>query len=196
MRCKIFCVVIALLLSPVAMTAEESGGEEISPFSGQIADALWTVIAFVVLLLALWKLAWKPLLKALNARQQYIEKQISDAEHRRKEAEDVLVDYREKLANVKTEGEKIIAQHVKKAEQQGREVVARASEEAEVLKLKAETDIERARREAQSQLFSQAGDVVLKLGEKILGRSMDDGDHQKLFDDAIAELKLQEDGDK
>jgi F-type H+-transporting ATPase subunit b len=169
--------------------AEDEG---LSPFSGSFADAVWTVIAFVVLLAVLWKLAWKPILAALNARQEHIEKQISDAEKTRKEAEHVLSEYRAKLADVENEGKQIIATHVKKAEQGASQVMANAKEGMEAMKLKAEADIEKARNEAKTQLFNQTGEMVLRLGQEILGRTINNEDNQKLMDEAVARLKQEE----
>jgi len=65
--------------------AQAEAAGELSPFSGGFGDALWTIIAFVVLLVVLRKLAWKPILAALNTRQENIEKQITDADETRKE---------------------------------------------------------------------------------------------------------------
>jgi F-type H+-transporting ATPase subunit b len=169
--------------------AEDEG---LSPFSGSFADAVWTVIAFVVLLVVLWKLAWKPMLAALNARQEHIEKQISDAEKTRKEAGQVLAEYKAKLENVENEGKQIIAAHVKKAEQEASQVMASAKEKMEAMKLKAEADIARARNEAKAQLLNQAGEMVLRLGQEILGRTINDEDSQKLMDEAVARLKQEE----
>jgi len=191
---KASCILLAILCVCAAAFGAEAQAEDegLSPFSGSFADAVWTVIAFVVLLVVLWKLAWKPMLAALNARQEHIEKQISDAEKTRKEAGQVLAEYKAKLENVENEGKQIIAAHVKKAEQEAKEVIAKAEEKMEAMKLKLEADIERARNEAKAELFNQAGEMVLRLGQEILGRAINDEDSQKLMDEAVARLKQEE----
>ncbi len=165
---------------------------ELSPFSGGFGDALWTIIAFVVLLVVLRKWAWKPILAALNARQEHIEKQITDAEQTRKEAERILAEYRKKLGDADSEGKGIIASHVNRAEQEAKEIIAGAKEKTESIRLKAEADIERARNQARAELFDQAGEMVLRLGQEILGRAISDEDNQKLIDEAVARLKQEE----
>ena len=194
MQSKRFCVLLVMLCISLPAFGSEAVGEENppGPFSGAFADSVWTVIAFVVLLLALWKFVWKPMLVGLNARQEHIEKQISDAEETKKNAAKVLADYNAKLDDVEHEGKKIIAEHVKKAENQGREIIAKAGNEIEAMKLKAETNLERQRSEAQAQLWVQAGEIILKLGQDVLGKTIDEADNQKLIDQALKRLSQEE----
>lgn len=194
MQSKKFCVLLVMLCVSLPAFGSESvpEGNPPGPFSGGLADSVWTVIAFVVLLLALWKLVWKPMLAGLNTRQEHIEKQISDAEETKKNASKVLTDYNAKLDDVGHEGKKIIAEYVKKAENQGREIIAKAGSEIEAMKLKAETGLERQRNEAQAQLWVHAGEIILKLGQDVLGKTIDEADNQKLIDQAVKRLSQEE----
>ena len=190
-----FIIIIVLSLGASVFASSEAASEEPqSLFSGSLSDAIWTVLAFVILLLVLWRLAWKPMLAGLNTRQEYIEKQISDSEETKQKAGDVLADYRAKLANVETEGKGIIKTHVNRAEKEAKEIVSSAREESEAMKLKMELDIERARSVAQSELLDEAGSIVLRLGEEVLGRSMDDEDHNRLISQAIERLRQEQSG--
>jgi F-type H+-transporting ATPase subunit b len=193
-RVKWFCILLVIVcLCSFSYGAEtQAEGMELSPFEGAFADALWTIIAFVVLLLVLWKWAWKPILGALNARQEHIEKQISSAEETRKEAERVLAEYRGKLENVASEGRAIIAGQVAKAQQESKEIIAVANEKTELIMLKSEADIEKARNEARAELFDQASEMVLQLGGEILGRAINDADNERFIGDAVARLKQEE----
>ena len=49
--------------------------------------------------------------------------------------------------------------------------------------------IERARVQAESELLDEAGGIVLRLGEEILGRAMNEGDHERLIEQAVERLK-------
>lgn len=194
MQSKKFCVLLVMLCMCLPAFGSETVGEENppGPFSGDFADSVWTVIAFVVLLLVLWKLVWKPMLAGLNTRQEHIEKQISDAEETKKNAAKILTDYNAKLDDVEHEGKKIIAEYVKKAENQGREIIAKAGSEIEAMKLKAETGLERQRSEAQAQLWVHAGEIILKLGQDVLGKTINEADNQKLIDQAVKRLSQEE----
>ena len=190
-----FIIIIVLSLGASVFASSEASSEEPqSMFSGSLSDAVWTVLAFVILLLVLWRLAWKPMLAGLNSRQEYIEKQISDSEETKQKAGEVLADYRAKIANVETEGKGIIKTHVNRAEKEAKEIVSTAREESEAMKLKMELDIERARSVAQSELLDEAGGIVLRLGEEVLGRAMDNEDHNRLISQAIERLRQEQSG--
>lgn len=184
------CCAFASDVSEVAGEGSEGGNKGV--FEGNFGESIWALVAFVVLLAVLYKLAWKPLLAGLQGRQDYIEKQISDADEARREAEKYLAEYRAKLAGVEEEGKGIIAEHISKAEQEGKKVSAKTQKELEVMKLKAEADIVRQQAEAKSHFWVQAGDIVLRLGKQVLGRAMTAEDNQHLIDDAIKRLKMEE----
>lgn len=171
---------------------EPSEGGNKGVFEGNFGESVWALVTFGVLLVALYFLAWKPLLAGLQARQDYIEKQISDAEKVRRQAEKYLAEYRAKLAGVEEEGKGIIAEHISKAEQEGKKVSAKTQKELEVMKFKAEADIVRQQAEAKSHFWVQAGDIVLRLGKQVLSRAMTAEDNQHLIDDAIKRLKMEE----
>ena len=191
MRIGIVSILVTLLCANAAVFA--GGGhpaeEELSPFSGTLGDAIWTVLAFLILLLVLWKLAWKRVLEGLTARETYIEKQIRDAEQTKKDAQVILAQYQEKLNSVEKECRQIMDMRIKEAAKEARRIMDDARRDAETLRLRQEMELARARRQAESELLDQAGGIVLRLGEEILGRSMRDDDHQKMVDQAIARLR-------
>ena len=189
---------LGILLAAVCLCGIACGAQggpqeaENSPFSGHVADAVWTVIAFVALVLVLGKFVWKPILTGLNARADHIEKQIADAEETRKEAGQVLAEYQSKLADVENEGKKIIAVRVKEAEAQSSQVIEKAKQEMEAMKLKVEADIERTRIQSQQELLVKSGEIIMELGREILGRTINDQDNQRLIEQAVARLKSEE----
>ena len=86
-------IVITLSVCANALPSEANAGDSGTDrgiFSGTFADAIWTVAAFVVLLVVLGKFAWRPLLNALKDREQRIKQQLDAAERTRKQAEAML----------------------------------------------------------------------------------------------------------
>jgi F-type H+-transporting ATPase subunit b len=184
----IFFVALPVIAAEETVT-EDQGTPSV--FEGYYGEAIWTLVWFFVLLVVLWKFAWKPLLAGLTGRQEYIEKQISDAEKTRAEAKKVLEEYGAKLADAERQGRDIIATRTKEAEKQAKEVVRQNQKDIERMKLRAEADLERERIDAEDGLWGQAGDIVRRLGEEIFSKTLDDADNQKLIDEAIARLKSQ-----
>ena len=189
----IFALTVILSVLPAVLPAAEAE-QEPGPFSGTPEDAIWTVAAFFLLLLLLWKFVWKRLLAGLNERQEHISKQIKDAEDTSKEAKEVLSDYRSKVAGAEEEGKGIVARHKEKAEQDAKEIISLARDKADAVKVKAEADIIKAQQKAQAELLDEAGDIVLKLGGDVLGRAIKGEDTQRLVDNAVQRLKDESDG--
>jgi len=200
-KAVLLALMLTLLLCPLAMCSEAtpvSGAHgdkqegKIDVFSGYPGDSIWAIVSFLVLALVLWLLAWKPMLAGLKGREDYIAKQLSDAEDTRKKAEGVLSDYHDKLAGADREGKGIIARHTKTAEKESKEIVDLTKKELDQLREKLKAEVEYERKEGKSQFWDQAGDIVLELGKEVLGKSMDGNDHDKLIDEAIARLKQEE----
>ncbi len=195
-------LLLVLCLFGTALASDEAaGGEGHSPqgsgqsgspvFQGYMGESIWTLVSFCLLLVALWKIAWKPLLARLQEREGYIGKQISDAEKIRKDAESVLNEYRAKLAAAEKEGGTIVARYVRQAEEQAREVTAKAQKELEQMRQRMESDLERARVQAEKDLLAESGRIILTLGREILGRTITTDDNQRMVDEAVGRLKLE-----
>jgi len=177
------------LLSAPVWAQEGAAKSTPSVFEGHLGEAFWALIWFGLLLLVLWRFAWKPLLGGLTSRQEYIEKQISDAEKTRTDARKVLDEYGAKLADAERQGRQIISQRVKDAEALARQVQQKHQADIEQMKTRAQADLDRGRIEAEEQLWTQAGEIILRLGTEVFKKNLDDADNKKLIDEAIARLK-------
>lgn len=182
---------------PVWANTAQTGTEEAEKegvFTGYWGESFWTLIWFTVLLIVLWKFAWKPILAGLRSREEHIERQIAEAEKRRQEAEQVLQDYRAQLMDAERQGHEIITRRIQEAEEKAREIQAQTQKEMERIRLRMEADLERERAEAERQLWEQAAVIVRKLGREVFGKVLDEGDNQKLIQEAIERLREVEQG--
>jgi len=173
-------VPVFVSLGVLAGEGESSGGGGL--FSGSFADALWTVVAFVVLLVVLGKLAWKPMLDRLKVREQHIQQQIDAANSARRKAEELLDEY-------KQQGVEIIERAVDQAQQRQEELAERARQEVLAVKQKAQADIDYARAAALEQLWDEAGEVVLTLSQEVLSRTVTPEDDRRLVQDTIEQMR-------
>jgi F-type H+-transporting ATPase subunit b len=166
-----------------AVTSTHEGeASEPNLFSGSIADSLWTVVAFATLVLVLGVVAWKPLLKALDARQNHIEQQIKSAEESRRRAERMLEDYQ-------VQGRDTVRKATEEAQRHHQETVEQTREEVLTLRRRAHEEIESARAAAMDELWKQTGDILLRLGSQVLGRVVSPQDNQRLIDEAVTQIR-------
>ena len=193
---RIITVLWLVCMLTMPLMAEEIDRAELDAekyrlFGKYPGEYIWALVWFAVLLVVLWKFAWKPMLAGLTHRTEHIEKQISDAEETRTEAKKILEEYNAKLADAERQGRDIIAARTKEAEKKAKEVHQQAKRELEQRNIRAEAELERQRSEASDELWDQAGDIVVQLGKEVFGKSLDDEDNRKLIAEAIARLKQQ-----
>jgi F-type H+-transporting ATPase subunit b len=190
---KLKTTVVVLLVLSAGACALASGGEaaaeEQGIFSGTFADSLWTLIAFVLLLAILTKVAWKPLVKQLQARQDYIKQQIDTADTSRKKAEALLDQY-------KQQGVEIVNKLTAQAQLLEKEMIGKAGDEIAQMKRRAQSDIEYARIAASQQMWQEAEDMLLALSGEIVGRAVTHEDNLRLLYESIEKLKREQTGDK
>src|SRR4029450_12635244 len=81
---------------------------------------IWTIATFLVLVPALAKFAWRPLLEALERRQDQIRKSLDDAQKAKQELEKLNVESQRILAAARTEAEQILSNTRSEANGAGR----------------------------------------------------------------------------
>ena len=173
---------IGLLAWVEVLAVETEGAAEQGLFSGTFADALWTVLAFVALMVVLGRLAWKPMLERLKARELHIQQQIDAANSARQQAASLLEQY-------KQQREQILKDAADEAQQRQQELLEKAGQEIRAIKQEAQDDIGYARAKAVEQLWSEAGAMVLALSREVLGREVTQDDNKHLIQDAIEQIR-------
>src|ERR671929_1538343 len=94
--------------------AESSGGSFL--VSPNVGLMIWTLIVFGLTMLLLWKVAFPRIAEALDKRQRAIEDSIDAAERTRREADDLLAEYRERLAEARGQADEIVSRARRTAE--------------------------------------------------------------------------------
>ncbi len=164
------------------LAVETEGAAEQGLFSGTLADALWTVLAFVALMVVLGRLAWKPMLERLKARELHIQQQIEAANDARRQALNLLEQYKQQRT-------KILKDAADEAQHRQQELLEKAGQEIRAIKQEAQDDIGYARARALEQLWNEAGAMVLALSREVLGREVTQDDNKHLIRDAVERIR-------
>ncbi|MCC6643901.1 F0F1 ATP synthase subunit B [Candidatus Peregrinibacteria bacterium] len=159
---------------------EHSGGLSIDP-----AIVGFQALNFLVLLIILHLILYKPLLKLLQDREKKIREGVENAE----KAELLLTEStasREKmLKEARAEGQGMIENARQTGEQVRTELIAKAQEEAQNLINAGKTALDQERSKALSEVKAQAVDLVLKTTEKLLREKMDVSKDSALVKEAL-----------
>jgi F-type H+-transporting ATPase subunit b len=165
--------------------APEGGGSLMDVNPGLI---FWTVVTFLVLLFILSKVAWKPIVAALNQREDAIKESLEKAEKAQEEAKKILEQNQANLAKAEEESRKIIDQSRAYAEKLKQQLLQESKEQANKIVQDATAEIDRQKEAAFSELKNQVAEIAINAAEKILRESLDKEAQKKLVNKYISEI--------
>ena len=169
----------------LALSSEGGGGSLVDINPGLI---VWTLVTFVLLLLILRKVAWKPILSALDQREAAIKDSLEKAEKAKDEAQRILYENQANLSKAEEESKKIVEQGRIYAEKLKDQVIKESKDQAQKILNEATAEIERKKEETFGELKSQIADLVIQTTEKVLGETVDKNVHKKIADRYINEI--------
>jgi F-type H+-transporting ATPase subunit b len=173
-------------LSLIAAAAEDEGGSFL--VSPDIGLMIWTLVVFGLSMFLLGKLAFPRIAEALDRRQHAIEESIDTAERIRKEADEILAEYRERLAEARGQADEIVARARKTGEAAEAELVSDGRAKREELMEQTRRDIEAETRRAILEIRAEVADLTVLATEKVTRKTLTDSDHKRLVEEALAEL--------
>jgi len=150
---------------------------------------LWTIITFIVLLLILWKAAWKPIVESLDARAEKIRGDIDNAEKSRQEAEKLYAQHKEMMDRAKDEATQIIAKGKEDAEKIKNDIVDKANSSAKVIAERAKKEIELAKDKAINELKNEVVLLSTEIASKIVKKNINLNDQKGLVEEVLKDLR-------
>jgi F-type H+-transporting ATPase subunit b len=151
-------------------------------------ELIVAALAFLVVFLFMQRLVIPRINQTLDARRQKIQGDLEEAERNRREAEDLLSDYRRQLSGARDEANRIIEEARQSAEQMRRDLEGRAQDEARGIVERAQEEIRAERDRVFQELKAQVGELSLALAGRMVGESLDRDRHLRMVDDYIRDL--------
>ena len=172
-----------------AAHAAEGAHEAPSLFSVDPGLMIWTMITFVVVLIVLRMTAWGPMMKALAERENRISGAIAEADRIKSEAEGLLARYETMIDQTKDEARGILDEARKDGLAVQDEIRRKAQEEAQDFKDRARREIELAKDGAIQEIWDEAAGLSTELATRILGRTLNQDDQDRLVRELIDEMR-------
>jgi len=170
------------------LAAGDSGNFLVTPNVGVM---IWTLIAFGLTMYLLYKLAFPRIGEALDKRQRAIEESIDASERTKREADQLLAEYRERLGEAREQAEEIVARARKAAEGTQKASLEQAREQREELMEQTRRDIEAETRRAISEIRAEVADLTVAATEKVTRKTLDADDQRRLVEEALSELDFE-----
>ena len=146
------------------------------------------LISLVLLLVIIFIFAYKPVKKLLNARAEYIEKEVKDAEEDKRIARENAVKSEQMIVDSKKTASEIIESANQRAIKEAEEIKEETRNEISRMKKAAEEEIKEAKAQSLKDIHDEMVDVALCASEEILGREVDKSDNEKLARNFINSL--------
>ncbi len=170
---------------PVPFAADDSGTFLVSP---EVGLMLWLLLAFGITLFILRRFAFPKISEALDRRQRAIEESIDAAERTRQQADELLAEYRKRLADARAQADEIVAKAERAGEVAKDESLAAARTQREELLEQTKRDVEAETRRAIQEIRREVADLTVMATEKVTRKTLDEADQRRLVEEALGEL--------
>jgi len=157
-------------------------------FQAEPGLIIWTLISFIILLVLLWKVAYKPITKALKKREDSIRDSLEEARKTRESAEALLEDYKNQLAQAREEAQKILSEGKMMGENVKKEIIQKAHEESNQIVKRAQEEIEFQKEKALMELRERIADLTITAASKVIEKNLNKNDHERLLDECISKV--------
>ena len=150
---------------------------------------IWTIVTFLALVALLAKFAWRPLLEALERRQESIRKSLDDAQKAKQELERLHVESQKILAAARAEADQILSNTRSDANRFREELKQKAQAEAAGIVKNAERQIELETARALQHIRTEAVDLSVAIASKLLERNVTKEDNERLIEETFKQIE-------
>ena len=149
---------------------------------------LWTAVVFVLLLIILRKLAWKPMLEGLQKRENNIKSALEEARRSNEESQKLRAEMAAQMAGAEQKVKAVLDGARRDAQRVADEMVNKAKGEILADRQRLHSEVEIARDQALEQISVRTAELATLVAGKALGRKIELGDQHRLIEESIAEL--------
>ncbi|MCR5078886.1 MAG: F0F1 ATP synthase subunit B [Bacilli bacterium] len=185
---------LGLLNNLVVFTSEENSGpiDKEDLVSKIFPENPWDVViqlsAFVILILIVFFVAYKPVKKRLAARKAYVESQIHDAEESSRIAREAMERKDDIVEQGRAEASRIVEDARAQANLEASAIVSNAKEEASRRRVEADREIEEAKAASLTEVKESIVDVAIAASSQVLEREVSKEDNERLIRDFVSDI--------
>ncbi len=169
----------------MALLAKGGGSFLVSPGLGLM---VWTLIVFGISVYTLKRLAYPRIAEALDKRRKAIEESIDSAVRTKREADELLEEYRARLKEAREQADEIVVRARKAADSLQDESKQAAVKQREELLEATRRDIEAETRRALDEIRKEVANLTVVATEKVTRKSLTPEDHKQLIEEALEEV--------
>ena len=175
---------LACAFPTLAFASEKEGIAVLIPDMNEFIPML---VAFILILIILAKLGWPVVDNIVTKRENTINEDLKKSEEAQIESERVLAEYRDQLAEAKTQSAQIIADARATGEAVKAEITEKAQAEATEMIAKAKVAIEAEKKQAIADLQASIADTSVDVAARLIGEDLTEGEHRAIIERYVRE---------
>ena len=161
-------------------------------FESFVGVNFWTMLFswgnILILYFFLKKILFVPIKNMIDSRQKEIDDMYDDANKSKADAEQMRLDYEEKLENAKAESEEIVKGAVRKAKLKEDAIINEAQDKAAMVLKRADEQIEQDKKKALNDIKNEVSDLAVGIAGAVLERDINASEHSDLIDKFIEQI--------
>lgn len=147
------------------------------------------IVAFVVLIILLNRMLFRPIRKTLDERAQHIQDSMEEAERIKEQAVRADEEYEARIAEAQRQVQEILGQAHEQARQEREELLERARQESEQVRQDTRVQLEIERRDMARAARQQVAGLAVLAAGRLVGETLDAEKHQELLEREIAAME-------
>ncbi|MBN1176630.1 MAG: F0F1 ATP synthase subunit B [Dehalococcoidales bacterium] len=159
----------------------------ISELGINLPTLLTQVVTFVILLVVLRFVAYKPIMRMMDERSKRVKESMEQAEAVKEQSARAEDELKKQLEEASREGQERIARAVKAGEEVKQKAQEDAKKEADTLLNRARSEIQRERDDAISEVRREFADLTVMAAGKVIEKSLDKEEHRELIEKVLEE---------
>ena len=185
----VLCAVAALVvLGPALGFAASEGGDHGGGLISLDKSLIVQAVNFVILLVILTKLLYKPFLAKMEERTQAIKKSLDEAQAARAEAARQQEENESRLRAAHAEAAAIRGQALREAADESRKHIEAAQAQSRKMVDDTKAQLDAEVRRAREELRREVADLATAVAEKLVRRSLREDDHRRIVAEAISKV--------
>ena len=175
---------LACAFPTLAFASEKEGIAVLIPDMNEFIPML---VAFILILIILAKFGWPVVDNIVTKRENTIKEALKKSEEAQIESERVLAEYRDQLAEAKTQSAQIVADARATGEAVKAEITEKAQAEATEMIAKAKVAIEAEKKQAIADLQASIADTSVDVAARLIGGDLTEGEHRAIIERYVRE---------
>jgi F-type H+-transporting ATPase subunit b len=163
----------------------------ISELGISLPTLITQVVTFIILLVVLRFVAYKPIMRMLDERSKRVKESLEQAESVKEQSARAEEELRKQIEQASREGQDRIARAVKAGEEVKQKAQEDAKKETETLLNRARAEIQHERDDAINEVRREFADLTVLAAGKVIEKSLDKEEHRELIDRVLEESTIQ-----